>query len=134
MEFRKENERFVIKFDCGEKIIASLSKFLERTQIKGGFFFGIGAISGVEFKSFSLKTKKYRSMKKKGELEIVSLSGIISELGAHVHICVADEKGKCFGGHLNEATVSVTAEIILTEMKKIRRKYDKKTGLNLLEL
>jgi len=36
----------------------------------------------------------------------------------HLYISIGDETGKAFGGHLNEAFVSTTAEIIILAILK----------------
>lgn len=69
-----------------------------------------------------------------GPLEIVCGQGSIALKGngvlAHVHIQLADLKG-CYGGHLVEATVFSTAEVVLGELDyQLRRDLDKHTGLN----
>lgn len=47
-----------------------------------------------------------------GHFEILSLSGLLSRDGSHLHISVADETGKIFGGHLKEgAKIYTTAEL-----------------------
>jgi len=41
---------------------------------------------------------------------------------------------KFFGGHLNEAVVSATCEVIIEKIEgSIEREFDKETGLNLLK-
>jgi predicted DNA-binding protein with PD1-like motif len=75
-----------------------------------------------------------------GALEIVSLIGNISRLEGkddivvHSHIAVSAEDMLCYGGHLKEATVSVTCEISLTDYQtKITRGFNKDIGLNLIQ-
>jgi uncharacterized protein len=53
----------------------------------------------------------------KGFYEIMSLNGTFSESSCHLHICVADEKGQPFGGHLlDENLIYTTAEIIAVSL------------------
>ena len=66
--------------------------------------------------------------------EIISLMGSISETGAHAHISVSGKDFVGHSGHLKEAEVTITVELFLTELKKIRRKEDLETGLKLMEL
>ena len=42
MEWRKEGDKMVVRLMRGEKIMATLSEFLDRTGIKGGFIRGTG--------------------------------------------------------------------------------------------
>jgi uncharacterized protein len=51
-----------------------------------------------------------------GHFEIVSLTGIVSIHGSHVHISVSDEKGNTVGGHLMVGSkVYTTAEVVIIE-------------------
>jgi predicted DNA-binding protein with PD1-like motif len=54
----------------------------------------------------------------------------------HAHLVLSDEKGKAFGGHLLEGTELFACELMMNEYKNLRieRKYDKLTGLNLMEI
>lgn len=56
------------------------------------------------------------------------------ETYVHFHISVADEQGSVFGGHLQEAVISGTGELVLTEINgNVDRKFDEEIGLNLFE-
>jgi predicted DNA-binding protein with PD1-like motif len=66
-----------------------------------------------------------------GKLEIVSLSGTLSRHGCHLHIAVADGRGRVSGGHLMEGCrIRTTAEIVLGLMPGIcfERRHDAATG------
>ena len=50
----------------------------------------------------------------------------------HLHISVGDDKGRVFGGHLNSAVISATAEIFIDIIDgKVEREVSKQTGLNI---
>lgn len=54
---------------------------------------------------------------------------------SHLHICIGDEQGRAYGGHLNEAVISATAEIVLTKLPgKIDRVKSPEIGLNVWKL
>lgn len=47
-------------------------------------------------------------------LEILMLSGTLSQHGIHLHICVSDHQGQVIGGHLMDGSlIYTTAEIVL---------------------
>ncbi|MDF1813231.1 MAG: DNA-binding protein [Verrucomicrobiales bacterium] len=49
-----------------------------------------------------------------GHFEILSLSGTLSPGGSHLHISIADGKGKVTGGHLKEGSeIYTTAEVVI---------------------
>jgi len=69
----------------------------------------------------------------KGFFEILSLSGLVSINGSHLHISVADKKGKTIGGHLIDGNlVYTTAEIIISELSDLdfKRELDATYGYN----
>ena len=70
--------------------------------------------------------------------EIVSIGWNINTMNGetytHFHISVADESGNVYGGHLTEAVISGTGELVLTEIEgTVDRKFDEEIGLNLFE-
>jgi predicted DNA-binding protein with PD1-like motif len=66
-----------------------------------------------------------------GKMEIVSLSGTLSRHGCHLHIAVADGRGRVTGGHLMEGCrIRTTAEIVLGLLPGVgfERIHDPETG------
>ncbi len=113
---RKENS-LLIRLDPGDEIIGSLKEICAKEGIKAGSLTGIGAANHVEIGSVDPKTGTYASRTFTGGLEIASLAGNISAKDGkpfpHVHIVIGDEDCNAFSGHLLEARISVTCEIIL---------------------
>ncbi|MFH1257920.1 MAG: PPC domain-containing DNA-binding protein [Candidatus Micrarchaeota archaeon] len=134
MEFRKENQHFVIRLEKGEKVVETLNNFVSEKSILGGFFQAIGAVSAAEIGYYDLERKSYLWKSFHEEMEVVSMMGSITETGIHAHVVLADKTFHTYGGHLKEATVAATLEVFLTEMKKIRRKEHPEVGLKLMEL
>lgn len=88
---------------------------------------------------FDREANVYRDFTIHEDLEIVSCVGNISKKDddyvVHAHVVASNEEGRCYGGHLMEGcTVSVTIEIVITEIPSMMRALDKTTGLNLLNL
>jgi len=139
MFFKRTGRCYVIRFERGEKIIASLMALCEAEKIEAGFFNGLGAAGEVELAHYSLPKKEYSSLKLSGQYEITSFHGNISTLDGkpyiHSHITVGDDKFGAKSGHLKEAVVSVTAEIVLMILDgRLSRSKDQATGINLLDL
>ncbi|WP_139925721.1 PPC domain-containing DNA-binding protein [Hymenobacter sp. DG01] len=66
-----------------------------------------------------------------GHFEIVSLVGILSINGSHLHLSIADSTGRTLGGHLVEGNlVYTTAELVIGEMPELdfRREPDATYG------
>jgi predicted DNA-binding protein with PD1-like motif len=53
----------------------------------------------------------------------------------HAHVVVGTSEGAARGGHILEATVWPTLEVIVTESPRhLQRVYDEETGLALIEV
>ena len=87
---------------------------------------------------FNPDTKQYKSNRFTGNFEIVSLSGTVTTMKGipyiHLHMSVGDGNGKVFGGHLNEAKISATCEMVITLIEgEVEREYSEEIGLNLFK-
>ena len=139
MEYKKIGDSWIIVLKRGEKIIEQLTIFVKREKIKSGCFNAIGAVSQVELAHYNIDQKRYRTKLIKQPLEIVSLMGNVARTGKeiiiHGHIVVGTDKMMLYGGHLREAIIGVTCELIFKEFKTVlKKKHDKNVGLNLMSL
>ncbi|MBI4835442.1 MAG: DNA-binding protein [Planctomycetes bacterium] len=146
MKLKRIDTTWVIVLQRGEKIIESLTAFVKAKGIKSGHFNAIGAISRAEVAHYSVEHKKYTFKEFEGALEILGILGSASclptgqagkdnDIVMHAHITLSDEKTHVYGGHLKEAVVSATCEIMFTELsQKILRKHNPEIGLNLMDL
>jgi predicted DNA-binding protein with PD1-like motif len=139
MKRKKFKEVYVIRLETGERIVEKLIEFCEKAKIEAGYLSGIGTCRGAELGFFDWQTKKYSFKKFKGDYEITSFDGNISLFNGrpflHAHIVLGDRHFHSWSGHLKEAEVLATCEIILTRLDgEFVRKTDKKSGLNLLRL
>ena len=138
MKTKLENNLLFIRADIGEFIIDSIKKACKSYNVKCAQISGIGATDSFVCGVYNINNKAYKEIKFEGQFEILSLSGNISqkdnETYVHAHICASDENGRSFGGHLIDARVSVTSEIILIVSDSlIVRKFDESLGINLME-
>lgn len=138
MEFRQFGSKYIIRLEKGEEIIESLTKLCKDNNIKLGLVSGIGAVNKITIGAFEPDTKKYHQKEMEGIFEIIALTGNTStmndEVYLHLHITVSDHDCQAFGGHLNKAVISATAEIIIDTMDgQIDRAFSDEIGLNLLK-
>ncbi|MCD4819966.1 MAG: DNA-binding protein [Candidatus Cloacimonetes bacterium] len=139
MKSKKIDNGYIIRLETGEEIITSMKKFCNENRIASAKISGIGAVSKIEIGLFQSNTRKYISNIIEKDLELLSLQGnatvVDDESYIHLHIITSDINNTCFGGHLNYAFVSVTAEIFLEVFEqKIKRFKDIELGINLLKL
>lgn len=130
----------VARAEPGEDILEAIERAAADNGIRTGQFSAIGALAKATLGFFNRETASYQETTIVNDLEIVSCSGSITtfegSLIVHAHIVVADAHGLCYGGHVRKGCeVSVTLEISIIEMEReIRRKKDKATGLNLMDI
>ena len=138
MEYRRYESKILIRLDPEDEIIAALTQICEKESIKLGNISGIGAVNKATVGLFNPVTKEYTSTTLEKDFEITSLIGNVSqkdeEVYLHLHATLADLEHKAFGGHLNAATVSATAEIWIDIVNgSVGRSFNDKIGLNLLQ-
>ncbi len=124
----------------GEDVLETIETVAAEYGIKSGQVTLIGVISGATLGYFHIEANEYRDFTVDEDVEVVSCIGNISTLNGkamvHAHMIVADEAGKCYGGHLmSGCRVSVTIELVILETAvELTRARDEKTGLNLLNI
>jgi predicted DNA-binding protein with PD1-like motif len=130
---------FAVVFDSGDEFIADLTSLAKEKGLGGSHFTAIGAFSDVVLGYFDREKKEYRKIPVREQVEVLSLNGDIAlKDGApqlHAHVVVGKSDGTAHGGHILEAHVWPTLEVIVTESPKhLRRKTDDETGLALIDL
>jgi predicted DNA-binding protein with PD1-like motif len=139
MKLLRFDAYLVIRLEKEEEIITALTQAIRQTNIKGGFFYGLGVGKDLELGYFDAHSQTYIKKRFPDEYEFTSLSGNISmindELTIHCHVTVTDQQFHAYGGHLFRGTVPATLEIIVFPFSKpLTRRKNHATGLNLLEL
>lgn len=139
MKFLKMGNRYLVRIDKGEEVIASLTEFCKNNGVKLGTIMGLGAADRVTIGLFNTITKEYHNKELVGEYEITNLTGNITtkdgEAYIHLHITLGDEEYKAHGGHLNECWISGTCELAIDTVDgEICRAFDEPSGLNLWKL
>ena len=138
MEYRRYGSRILVRLDPGEEVVAGVGAVCDAENIRLGSVSGIGAVNRATIGLFKPDTKEYVSTTLEKPFEITALTGNVSEMDGkrylHLHITLADVEHNAFGGHLNEAVVSATAEIWIDAADgSVDRVFDQPIGLNLLK-
>jgi uncharacterized protein len=147
MHFRvlheQDGERtFAIGFATGEKLVAGLREFAQAEDLAASEFHAIGALQEATIAFFDWDLKDYKQMAIHTQLELLSLIGHVTlpadaeeegERNLHIHVVLGRRDGSASGGHLIEAIVRPTVEVVLTELPAhlVRRK-DPESGLPLI--
>jgi hypothetical protein len=130
---------FAVILATGDEVLKSLQDFANREHVKAAQLTAIGALSGVTLLYFDWQQKEYQQIPIKEQVEVASLIGDVAEgpdgkPALHLHIVVGTRDGSAKAGHLGEAYVRPTLEVIVTESPAhLRKVKDSETGLALIK-
>jgi predicted DNA-binding protein with PD1-like motif len=132
-------ETHVLVFAPGDEVVEGLTRFASEHGIGAAHFTAIGAFRDVTLGFLDPQTKEYEPIVVNEQVEALSLVGDVSlqdgEPKVHVHVVIGKRDGTAHGGHLLEAHVWPTLEVVLTESPAhLRRQVDAETGLPLIVL
>ncbi|MEI9895914.1 MAG: PPC domain-containing DNA-binding protein [Chthoniobacter sp.] len=130
---------FALVFDEGDEVTAHLLAFAQENKLLASQFGGIGAFGQVTLGYFDLERRDYKHIPITEQVEVLSLLGNVAlkdnEHKIHAHVVVGKRDGTAHGGHLLQAHVRPTLELIVTESPAhLQRVTDEKTGLPLIAL
>jgi predicted DNA-binding protein with PD1-like motif len=143
MKFRlidQTPKTFVLVFQTGDELATGLSQFAEEQRLSAASFEGLGGLSSVRLAWFSWDSKKYEpSVTLDEQVELLSLIGDVAlrdgKPFVHAHAVISKKDGTAYGGHLLEARIRPTCEIVLTERPTpIEKVVDPESGLALIQL
>ena len=131
---------FAVILDSGDEVMRSLQSFVNDQSIHAAQFTAIGALSDVILKYFDWQAKDYLEITVAEQVEVASLVGDVAtapsgEPALHSHLVVGGRDGCAMAGHLGEAHVRPTLEVVLTESPAhLQKVMDRKTGLALIRM
>ena len=131
---------FAVVLATGDEAMACLKAFAEREKLGGAQVTAIGALSRAKLAYFDWETKKYQPIDVGEQVEVASMLGDIAtgpdgKPSVHVHAVLGKRSGAAMAGHLEEAHVRPTLEIIVTESPAhLCKAKDNETGLALIKL
>jgi hypothetical protein len=138
--FEQRGEKtFAIVFEKGDEAVHGLLEFAQQQKITAAHFTAIGAFKDVTLGYFKQELKDYKKIPLPEQVEVLSLVGNIAvqkgKPKVHAHVVVGKSDGTAHGGHLLEAHVWPTLEVMLVESPAhLQRQTDKETGLPLIRL
>ena len=130
---------FALIFETGEEAIRRLTEFANEYNIGAARFTAIGAFSEVVLGYFDWEKKDYLHMPFMEQMEVLSLVGDIAREGneskVHAHVVLGRRNASTCGGHLLQARVRPTLEVMLTESPQhLQRVHDSESGLALIDI
>ena len=134
------SKTFALVFDTGDEVMSELVGFAKDNGLDAASLTAIGAFSSATLGYFDIEKKNYKKIPAEEQVEVLSLVGDIAtkedgEPQVHAHVVVGHSDGTTRGGHLLEAYVRPTLEVIVVESPDhLQRKWDEETGLALIDL
>lgn len=139
MRYQRFGERFVVRLESGEPVMATLTGFLGEHGIGFANVSAAGAVSAAELGYWHADRQSYDYRKLEEQLEVVSFQGTASLKDGkpflHVHGVFGRADFSAVAGHVKEAWTHPTFEAWLRiEDVPVKRIHDQSTGLDLLDL
>ncbi|MCC6312540.1 MAG: DNA-binding protein [Thermomicrobiales bacterium] len=136
----RDNDRtYAVVFETGEEVMSGLQKFARENRLDACHFTAIGAFRDATLAFFDPDQKEYLKIPVAEQVEVLSLVGDITldndQPMVHAHVVVGTADGTARGGHLLQAHVRPTLEVMAVETPgPLRRRIDPESGLALIAL
>jgi len=129
---------YALIFEAGDEVMEVLRAFASKQGLSAATFQAIGAFQEAVLAFFQIDRKEYKKIPVLEQTEVLTLAGDVAlkdgEPAVHAHIVLGREDGSTVGGHLLEARVRPTLEVILVESPAhLKKTHDPKTGLALID-
>ena len=130
---------FVVVLETGDEVASQIKAFADREKLKAAQLTAIGAFSDAVLGYFDWEQKQYRQTPVNEQVEVAAFIGDIAlskndDRSLHVHVVLGRRDVTALAGHLMEAHVRPTLEVILTEHPAhLRKRRDPESGLALID-
>jgi predicted DNA-binding protein with PD1-like motif len=127
-------QTYALRLSPGQDLKTELQHFINNHQIKAACVLTcVGSLQKATLRLANQPDSQAYTQK----MEIVSLVGVLSTEGSHLHISLSDSTGATMSGHLVEGChIYTTAEIVLGIMPAYHfaREYDPTSGYKELKV
>ncbi|HVM41327.1 MAG TPA: PPC domain-containing DNA-binding protein [Acidimicrobiia bacterium] len=131
---------FALVLDPGQDVVRCLRDFASYQGVSSAHFTAIGGFKDAVLGFFDLDRREYDRIPVDEPSVVLALIGDLArdddgEPSVHAHAVLGMRDGTTRGGHLLEAIVRPTLEVVVTESAgKLRRRFDPNVGLPLIDL
>jgi predicted DNA-binding protein with PD1-like motif len=129
---------FALILETGDEVVTTLERFAAEQGLSASRFTAIGAFMSATLGYFDWQSKRYEKTPLDEQVEVLSLVGDIAlqdgQPKLHAHVVLGRRDTTTRGGHLLEARVRPTLEVLLTDAPRhLRRRFDAASGLALID-
>jgi hypothetical protein len=131
---------FALIFESGDELLACVQDFARRERVTAAQFSAIGAFSDVVLAYFDWETKTYQRRTLAEQVEVASLTGDVAlgpdgKPALHIHAVLGRRDLSALAGHLVEAHVRPTLELVVNELPAyLCKRHDPESGLALIRV
>jgi uncharacterized protein len=130
---------FVIVLATDDEVMACLQRFVLLESLEAAQFSAIGAFRSATLGYFDWQSKEYRRIPVEEQVEVASFTGDLArgpdnKPSLHIHCVLGRSDGRALAGHLLEARVRPTLEVVLADSPMhLRKRLDPESGLALID-
>jgi predicted DNA-binding protein with PD1-like motif len=133
-----KQKTYAVIFSKGVEAFSGLTDFARQYNVTAAHFTAIGALNGADLAWFDPSRKMYKPISIQGQVEVLSMIGDIAiykgKPAVHTHMVVGFPDGSTRGGHVLEAHVNPTLEVMVTvEPNAMHKRLDPATDLTLID-
>lgn len=128
-----------IVLETGDAAVSALTRLAAERDLRAAHFSGVGAFQEVKLAYFDWERREYREMAVHEQVEALSVAGNVTRYEGgprvHAHAVIGLRDGHVRGGHLLEARVRPTLELLLVAWPtELRRALDAEARIPLIDL
>src|SRR5271170_3230547 len=133
-----QTKQYAVIFYQGDEAFSGLLEFAEKYHVTSAHFTAIGAVNAATLGWFDPQRKMYKKIPIDGQHEVIGMSGDIAlyqgKPVVHTHMVVGSPDGTTHAGHVLEAYVSPTLEVMMTvDPVTMQKRLDPATDLTLID-
>jgi uncharacterized protein len=130
-------KQYAVIFYQGDEAFSGLLEFAEKYHVASAHFTAIGALNKATLGWFDPQRKMYKKIPINGQHEVIGMSGDIALYQGnpvvHTHMVVGSPDGTTRAGHVLDAYVSPTLEVMVTvDPIAMHKRFDPVTDLTLI--
>jgi uncharacterized protein len=134
----EQAKQYAVIFSQGDEAFSGLQAFAEKYHVTSAHFTAIGAVNGATLAWFDPERKMYKRIPINGQHEVIGMSGDIALYQGkpivHTHMILGAPDGTTRGGHVLDANVSPTLEVMITvDVRAMQKRFDPATDLTLID-
>jgi predicted DNA-binding protein with PD1-like motif len=131
-------KEYAVIFGEGDEAFSGMLAFAERYHITSAHFTAIGGLKRGTLGWFDTRREMFKKIPIDSQVEVLSMIGDIAMYNGkpvvHAHMVVGTSDGSTRGGHLLEAIVWPTLEVMVTvDPIAMKKAFDPQTRLTLID-